>query len=122
MFRWVVLFGVWAAYSAFGLVATSLAPLVPLVEQDLQLSHTAMGSIMGAWQLTYIAAAIPCGLFLDRYPARYTLTSRHLAHRALSAFARIRNRLREPTLCGHVVWSWRTDYFNRRTQNHHRMV
>ncbi|NDG93291.1 MAG: MFS transporter, partial [Gammaproteobacteria bacterium] len=74
MFRWVVLFGVWAAYSAFGLVATSLAPLVPLVEQDLQLSHTAMGSIMGAWQLTYIAAAIPCGLLLDRYPARYTLT------------------------------------------------
>ena len=74
MFRWVVLFGVWAAYSAFGLVATSLAPLVPLVEQDLQLSHTAMGSIMGAWQLTYIVAAIPCGLLLDRYPARYTLT------------------------------------------------
>ena len=66
-------FGVWAAYGVW-LVATSLAPLVPLVEQDLQLSHTAMGSIMGAWQLTYIAAAFPCGLLLDRYPARYTLT------------------------------------------------
>ena len=80
-----------------------------------------MGSIMGAWQLTYIAAAIPCGLLLDRYPARYTLTLGILLI-ALSPFARIRNRLCKPTLCGHVVWSGRTDYFNRRTQNHYGMV
>ncbi len=74
LYRWIVLFGVWAAYSAFGLVATSLAPLVSQVEQDLGFSHTAMGSIMGAWQLTYIVAAIPCGILLDRYASRYTLT------------------------------------------------
>jgi cyanate permease len=71
--RWLVLFGVWFIYGAFGLVATSLAPLVPLVEADLGMSHAAMGSVMGAWQLTYIAAAVPCGILLDRLGSRWAL-------------------------------------------------
>lgn len=33
-----------------------------------------MGSIMGAWQLTYIASAIPCGIFLDRIGSKWALT------------------------------------------------
>ncbi len=32
-----------------------------------------MGSIMGAWQLVYIGAAIPCGLLLDKVHARSSL-------------------------------------------------
>ncbi len=71
--RWWLLFGVWLLYSAFGLVAASLAPLVSIVESELNISHTRMGSIMGAWQLVYIFAAIPCGLLLDRLGARWAL-------------------------------------------------
>ena len=75
IYRWFILFGVWSCYAAFGLTATSLAPLVPLIEADLGISHTAMGTIMGAWQLTYIAFAIPGGLLLDKVGSRYALTA-----------------------------------------------
>ena len=71
--RWLVLAGVWGLYTSFGLVATSIAPLVPLIEADLGLSHAAMGSVLGAWQLVYIASAIPCGMLLDRLGSRLAL-------------------------------------------------
>jgi cyanate permease len=71
--RWLVLFGVWVIYAAFGLIATSLAPLVERIELDLDIGHTAMGSVMGAWQLVFIAAAIPCGFLLDRLGMRWAL-------------------------------------------------
>ncbi|MFT4633486.1 MAG: CP family cyanate transporter-like MFS transporter [Candidatus Pseudothioglobus sp.] len=61
-------------YVAFGLVVTSLAPLTGLVEADLGLSHAAMGSIMGAWQLVFIFSSIPCGILLDRLGPRWALT------------------------------------------------
>lgn len=85
--RWWLLLGVWLLYSAFGLVAASLAPLVSVVEAELNISHTRMGSIMGAWQLVYIFAAIPCGLLLDRLGARWALLLGVLLI-AASAFAR----------------------------------
>ena len=71
--RWVILAGVWFCYASFGLVATSLAPLVPLIVEELAISHGAMGSILGAWQLVYIFAAVPCGLLLDRMGARHAI-------------------------------------------------
>lgn len=73
-YRWLLLFGVWLLYLSFGLVAAGFAPIVRLVEADLSISHAAMGSIMGAWQLTYIASAIPCGILLDRIGSRAALT------------------------------------------------
>lgn len=53
-------------YFSFGLTIAAMAPLVPRIEADLGLSHAAMGSIMGAWPLVYIAAAVPCGQLMDR--------------------------------------------------------
>ncbi|MGB7299651.1 MAG: MFS transporter [Burkholderiaceae bacterium] len=85
--RWAMLAGVWLIYCAFGLVAASLAPLVALVVRDLQLSHAAMGSILGAWQLVYIASAIPCGMLLDRLGPRRALAIGALLI-AASGFAR----------------------------------
>jgi cyanate permease len=64
--RWWLLGGLWLLYTAFGLTATSIAPLVLPIEKDLGISHAAMGSVMGAWQLVYIFAAMPCGALLDR--------------------------------------------------------
>ncbi len=71
--RWLVLSGVWLIYAAFGLIASSIAPLVQRIETDLAMSHTAMGSVMGAWQLVFIAAAVPCGMLLDRLGSRWAL-------------------------------------------------
>lgn len=68
--RWAILFGVWSVYFCFGLTIAGLAPLVGPITHDLGISHTAMGGVLGIWQLTYIAAAVPCGSFLDRVGAR----------------------------------------------------
>ncbi len=73
--RWLLLFGVWLLYGSFGLIATSLAPVASLVIHDLAMSHSEMGLAMGAWQLIYIAAAAPAGVFLDKIGARKALTT-----------------------------------------------
>tara|TARA_Y100000385_G_scaffold49678_1_gene46423 strand:- start:2279 stop:3463 length:1185 start_codon:yes stop_codon:yes gene_type:complete len=74
-------------YCSFGLIVTSLAPLVGLIESDLDISHSAMGSVMGAWQLIFIISAIPCGILLDKISVRSALTLGGLII-AASAFAR----------------------------------
>ena len=71
--RWWVLAGLWLVYFSFGLIVTSIAPLVALIEHDLGMSHAAMGSVMGAWQLVYIFAAVPCGILLDKLGGRRAL-------------------------------------------------
>ena len=73
-YRWILLSGVWFLYAIFGLVATSLSPLVLLIESDLNLTYAQMGSTMGAWQLVYIFSAIPCGILLDKTGPRTALT------------------------------------------------
>jgi MFS transporter, CP family, cyanate transporter len=68
--RWAMLAGVWMVYFCFGSTAAAIAPLVSRITAELNLSHTQMGSILGAWQLVYIGAAIPCGALLDRIGPR----------------------------------------------------
>ena len=65
-YRWAVLFGVWLIYFSFGLAIASMAPLVAEITRDLGISNASMGAVLGAWQLTYIAAALPLGALLDR--------------------------------------------------------
>lgn len=72
-YRWVMLAGVWMIYYSFGLQTAAMAPLVKPVSDDLGLSYSAMGAVLGAWQLVYIATALPCGAFLDRFGLRRAL-------------------------------------------------
>ncbi len=75
-YRWVMLAGVWLAYYCFGLTIVTIAPLVGPIGRDLGLDHAQIGTVMGAWQLVYIASAIPLGVFLDRVgPRRALLTA-----------------------------------------------
>lgn len=69
-YRWVMLAGVWLSYFVFGLTTAALAPLVQPVTTDLGMNHSQMGSILGGWQLVYIASAMVCGAFLDRVGIR----------------------------------------------------
>src|SRR3546814_18590311 len=55
------------------MTTVSLAPVIGPITRDLGLSHGAMGSVLGVWQLVYIVAAIPCGALLDRLGARRAL-------------------------------------------------
>lgn len=67
--------GLWLVYSCFGLVSSSIAPLVSPVSADLGLSRSAMGSVLGSWQLIYLATAIPCGALVDRIGLRWSLAA-----------------------------------------------
>ena len=71
--RWWILLGLWLLYASFGLIVVSISPLVAPIEASLNMSHAAMGSVMGAWQLVYIFSAIPCGVLLDRLGGRKAL-------------------------------------------------
>jgi cyanate permease len=63
-----------AVYFSFGLVSSAIAVLVTPIRADLGLTFSQMGVILGSWQLTYIAAAIPLGLLVDRMGLRLALT------------------------------------------------
>ena len=68
-YRWVVLAGCWFLYFVFGLSVAGLAPLVSDIQAELQISASAMGTILGAWQFVYIFSAIPVGFALQRFGA-----------------------------------------------------
>jgi cyanate permease len=69
----MILAGVWLLYYSFGLTIAAMAPLVKPITEELGLSHSAMGGILGAWPLVYIVAALPGGAFLDRVGIRKAL-------------------------------------------------
>lgn len=85
--RWWMLLGVWLLYLSFGLNIAALAPLVPVIESDLGMSHSAMGRVLGAWQFVFILSAIPCGILLDRLGPRWAMLGGALLM-AVSAFWR----------------------------------
>jgi sugar phosphate permease len=56
----------WLLYTAFGIVSRSIFPLVTPIIEDLKLTYSQMGLILGSWQLTYIFVALVAGMILDR--------------------------------------------------------
>jgi CP family cyanate transporter-like MFS transporter len=72
-YRWIMLFLLWLLYIAFGLVARSITPLITPILNDLRMSYSQMGFILGSWQLTYILAALVAGAILDRWGVRKSI-------------------------------------------------
>ena len=68
-----MLAGLWLAYTSFGLISGGIPPLVGTVSEDLHLSRGAMGSILGAWPLVYIATSAPAGALIDRFGLRRSM-------------------------------------------------
>ena len=87
VYQWVMLGGVWLAYFSFGVVQGGIPPLVTPVSQDLGLSRSAMGTVLGAWPFIYIIVAIPAGALIDRFNLRLTIAS-GVTLIALSGFLR----------------------------------
>ncbi|MDG1274703.1 MAG: MFS transporter [Alphaproteobacteria bacterium] len=85
--RWLILAGVWLIYFSFGLTVAAMAPLVPAICSDLEISYGAMGAVLGAWPFVYILSALPCGMLLDRIGPRKALFVAS-AIMALSGFLR----------------------------------
>lgn len=72
-YRWAMLTGAWLIYFAFGMTTAAMAPLVAPITADFGLSYGAMGLIFSAWPLIYIATAVSCGTFVDRFGLRRAL-------------------------------------------------
>lgn len=71
--RWLHLSGVWLVYFSFGIVAASMAPIIPEISADLNIDNARMGFILGAWPLVYLVAALPGGMLLDIISPRASL-------------------------------------------------
>ena len=71
--RWLLLAGLWAVYTAFGLVVSSLAPVLTPLGEDLGLSKSRLGVILGIWPAVFVFASVPSGWFLDRVGIRWAL-------------------------------------------------
>ena len=60
-------------YFSFGLAVFSMAPLVETIREDLDMSKGAMGTVLGAWPLVFLVAALPSGALVDRLGLRRSL-------------------------------------------------
>jgi cyanate permease len=74
-YGWVILFLLFLLYLVFGAVSRSIHPLVTPILEDLQLSNSQMGLILGSWQLVYIPAALVAGRLLDRWGVRRSIVA-----------------------------------------------
>lgn len=68
--RWAMLAGVWLLYFGFAVAITAIAPLVYAIMADLDMHRGQMGTVLAAWQLTYIFASVPGGGLMDRFGPR----------------------------------------------------
>jgi len=64
----------WLAYSGFGIISSSLPALITPIRTELQLTYSEVGILLGAWQLVYIVASYPAGMFVDRVGTHRALT------------------------------------------------
>ncbi len=85
--RWQVLAGVWLIYFSFGMIVAAMAPMVSEIRNDIEMNNAVMGIVLGAWPISYILCAVPCGILLDRFGARRMLAAATIVM-AASAFAR----------------------------------
>lgn len=74
-------------YYSFGILVSSIPPMVSVVREDLGISRAAMGLALGAWALIYIVSAPPAGRIIDRIGLRWSIAL-GAGFVALSGFAR----------------------------------
>lgn len=73
--NWTMLALGWTIYFSFGMGVASLVPLVSILRSELHLNYTQMGTLLGAWQLVFMAAAAPAGWMIDRFGPKRVLVA-----------------------------------------------
>ncbi|MDP6102849.1 MAG: MFS transporter, partial [Dehalococcoidia bacterium] len=71
--RWLMLGLMWLLYASFGITSGTIAPLVGPIVDDLDMTYSQMGLVLGAWQLVYIVTAYPLGVLIDKLGVRRSL-------------------------------------------------
>ncbi len=72
-YKWVMLGLFWLIYFSFGMIRSSIYPLITPIAQDLGLTNAQIGSILGIFLLVYVFLALPIGLIIDRIGIRKSL-------------------------------------------------
>ena len=86
-YKWVISGLGFFIYFSMGLISSTLSAIVTPVMNDLNLTYSQMGFVLGAWQLAYIFVALPMGLLTDRLGSYKSLL---LASMLMSASAVLR--------------------------------
>ncbi|MFW9963094.1 MAG: CynX/NimT family MFS transporter [Candidatus Sifarchaeia archaeon] len=73
-YRWVILVLTWLVYFAFGLILSSIPPLVNVIAVDLALNYSQMGVILGSVILMYVPLSVPVGIGIDRIGQKNVIT------------------------------------------------
>jgi len=74
-YKWVMLALIWLGYFGFGMISYCIPPLVTPIAQDLSLTYSQIGSILGAVILIYIPLSIPVGVLIDRAGMRKAIVA-----------------------------------------------
>lgn len=72
-YKWIMLGLFWLIYFSFGMIRSSIYPLITPITQDLGLTNAQIGSILGIFLLLYVFLALPIGLIIDRIGIRKSL-------------------------------------------------
>jgi len=73
-YRWIILALAWLVYFAFGLILSSMPPLVNVIAADLTLTYSEMGIILGSVILMYVPLSVPVGVGIDRIGQKKMIT------------------------------------------------
>jgi len=73
-YRWIILALAWLVYFAFGLILSSMPPLVNVIAADLTLTYSEMGVILGSVILMYVPLSVPVGVGIDRIGQKKMIT------------------------------------------------
>jgi len=72
-YKWIMLGLFWLIYFSFGMIRSSLYPLITPIAQDLGLTNSQIGIILGIFMLAVVFLALPIGLIIDRIGIRKSL-------------------------------------------------
>ena len=72
-YKWVMLALIWLVYFAGFMIVSAVPPLVTPIAQDLNLTYSQMGFILGNVLLAYIPLAVPVGLIIGRIGTKRSL-------------------------------------------------
>jgi MFS family permease len=69
-YRWVILALAWLMLFMHALMLQSIPPIMTTLANDMGLTYTQLGSLMGIGTLSSLVLAIPGGIWADRYGSR----------------------------------------------------
>jgi len=72
--RYATLFFVWLTCGSFYLCRLNMSAVIPLVMEDLKISHLQVGSIMSSFFIAYALSLVPAGYLSDRFGSKRVIT------------------------------------------------